>query len=232
MPPTSLPIKHRLSMSETLPTIAPGKRAVIAGRTGCGKTTLAGWLVSRSRQQWIILNPKHTTGYDAMLDSKTLSSFNAKRLDSALDNHRVAIINFSPDQNNPEFMDDVVSYLHNRYDNVGLLVDELYTLHKNGRPGPGLTGWLTRGRERQQSFIGLTQRPKWVSVFCFSEADYICSMALTRKEDRKTVVENSGRDEFHKKLDDRLWRWYQVDRDNQKLWGAVPLPRKPENENG
>lgn len=114
-------------------------------------------------------------------------------------------------------------YLHESFENVGFCIDELYTLHTGGRAGEGLTGVLTRGREMKQSFLGLTQRPAWVSRFCFSESDYVIGMDLALKEDRKRMVDITGNIHFSERLEARKWLFYDVGKDDIKKYSAVPL---------
>ena len=212
-------------MSE-LPEIKTGKRAIISGRTGSGKSTLAGWLLNRSKQHWVILNPKWTAAYKALPESLVLEGFRENAFNTSLERNRYTIINFDGKTANAEYMDEVITYVHSRYENVGLCADELFTLHTGGRPGAGLTSWLTQGRELKQSFIGLTQRPAWISRFCFSEADYIIGMDLSLKEDRKRLHENSGCPYFESRLEPRKWIFYDVANDSVEKYGAVPLLRK------
>ena len=212
-----------------LPTLDPGVRAIAAGRTGSGKTTLAAYLMARrSRQHWLILNAKHTAGYKSLPDVNVLTKFNAREMEKSINKHRFTLLNFARNEMSPEFQDTVISYTHDNFENIGLCVDELYYLHDQGRPGEGLIAWLTRGRERQQTFLGLMQRPKWVSKFCFSESDIIIGMALNLRDDRKTMVEMSGDEGFAAKLSPRLWRCYTVADESADLWGAVPLIQSEE----
>lgn len=208
----------------TLLTLNPGERTVIAGRTGSGKTTLATYLMERrSRQHWVIMNPKNTQGYKALPNAHTLTSYKARDLEKAWELHRFVVLNFARHEMSPDYQDAVIAEIHDNYENVGICADELYYLHDHGRPGEGLVALLTRGRERNQTFLGLMQRPKWVSKFCFSEADNIIGMTLNLKEDRKTLVENTGDEGFAAKLPPRLWRCYTVADESADLWGAVPL---------
>lgn len=209
---------------QPLPSIKPGERAIIAGRTGSGKTTLGTWLLKRSPQRWVIFNPKNTPIYNDLPNVEIMYGFNAKKLDRAVDNAKFMVLNFKPVESEPRFMDACIGWLHEQFDNIGLCADELYTLHDGTRPLPGLTAWLTRGRERKQSFVGLMQRPAWISRFCFSESDYIGGMALQLASDRKTMMQNAGRAEFLKKLDPHYWLWYRVAADSLNLYGPVPLP--------
>lgn len=213
-------------MVQTLPLIEPGKRAAVAGRTGSGKSTLARWLLERSPGHWLILNPKWTKAYSALPDSNTIQGINMKKLDKSLTDYRFTILNPTPQQSGADNLDDLVAYLHATYENIGLCVDELYTMHKNGQAGAGLIGWLTRGRELKQSFLGLTQRPSWVSKFLFSESDFVGEMSLNLQEDRKRMYEITGQPAMLDKLPPRQWLWYDAEADDITLYGAVPMPQR------
>lgn len=214
-----------MAPSNTLPQVNPGQRAIIAGRTGSGKSTLVNFLTKRSPGQWVVLNPKHTKAYSALPGAVTMHGFDLKKLEKLLlkDGVRYVIINPQSHQANMETMDLFIEYMHEHYENVGIVCDELYTLHKNGIPGDGLIGWLTRGRELKQSFIGLTQRPAWISKFLISEADYVCSMSLVLEDDRKTMYKSTGQIEMLKQLPEREWLWYTVKTNKLRHLGAVPL---------
>lgn len=208
----------------TLPILEPGTRTIVAGRTGSGKTSLARFLMqTRNRQHWVIFNPKHTAGYKSLPGAKVLNGWNAKKFDKSLSENRFTIINFDKNELSAEYQDAVLSYIHESYDDIGIAIDELYYLHNNMEAGEGLVGVLTRGRERKQTFLGLVQRPKRISLFSFSEADFIVSMALNLEGDRKRMVEATGDEQFIHSLPKYVWRWYNVDADSSRLWGAVPL---------
>jgi hypothetical protein len=212
-------------MAPTLPTLEPGTRTIVSGRTGSGKTSLARFLMRHQRtpQRWVILNPKHTGGYRQLPDAKILDGWNAKRFQKTIEKHRYVILNFRTQELHPDFMDAVLLYIHETYDNIGICADELYYLHRNGEAGDGLIGILTRGRERKQTFLGLVQRPKRISLFSFSEADYIVGMALNLEGDRKRMVEATGDGRFIESLPKYHWLWYEVDADSSQRWGPVPL---------
>lgn len=206
-----------------LPQIERGKRAILAGRTGSGKTTVANWLIKRSPYHWLIINPKWTGGYKELPDSQIIEGLDYKKIDKSLIEHQFTIVNPKGFENSPEILDALIDYIHNSYENIGVLVDELYSLHKNGRAGAGLIGLLTRGRELGQSFLGLTQRPSWLSAFVFSESDYIGALSLTMKKDKLKMYENSGEERFNQiELEAREWLWYDVGKDRLTKYGAVP----------
>ena len=136
--------------------------------------------------------------------------------------NRFTVINPTSAQADAETMDAFVLWLHQSYTHIGLCVDELYTLHSNGRAGEGLIGWLTRGRELKQSFLGLTQRPAWVSKFLLSESDYLGEMSLTLEADRKVMRDIIGSPEALVKLPPYVWLWYDMSADQLRKFGPVP----------
>ena len=210
----------------TPPKVDPGKRAIVAGRTGSGKSSFACWLLMRSPGHWIILNPKWTLAFKDLPGAVTIEGLDMKKIVKSIEENRFTIVNPMPAQTNPVTLDLFIQWYHETYTSLGMCVDESYAIHQNGRAGAGLIGLLTRGRELKQSFIGLTQRPAYLSKFLFSEADYIVGMSLTMEDDRKRMFEFTGKRAFEEKLPAREWLWYDVAEDELTKWGAVPLPAK------
>jgi hypothetical protein len=217
----------------TLPQIDAGKRCLIAGRTGSGKTTLAGWFLARSKQNWVILNPKHTALYREMPYSVVHRSFDPRAIIRDTKRYKFVILELSGEEARSDYMDGIIAWLHSALHNIALCADELYTLHSgNGRAGEGLTGWLTRGREYKQSFLGLTQRPAWISLFLFSESDLICEMDLTLEEDRDRLYEMTGDKHFLERVTGHRWLCYDVQRASMSLYGPVPPLQLKESSHG
>lgn len=211
--------------SKPPPLVNPGERAVLAGRTGSGKSTLGCWLLQQSPGHWIILNPKWTMAYKNLPDSITIEGLDLKKIAKAMETHRFTIVNPHSHQTDWELLDALLQWVHENYTSIGICVDESYAIHNGGRAGPGLIGILTRGRELKQSFIGMTQRPAFLSKFLFSEADYIVGMALSMVDDRKRMYEFTGRRIFEEKIAPREWLWYDVAADELRKFNPVPLTK-------
>jgi len=209
----------------TQPVINPGKRAIVAGRTGSGKSTLAKWLLQVSPGHWIIINPKNTRAYDALPDSNNIDGIDINKIRNSIMEHRFTIITPKASQLSPETLDLLIEWIIGDYTDIGVCIDELYAVHKNGQAGAGLIGLLTRGRELKQSFLGLTQRPAWLSKFLFSESDYIGGMALNLADDRKRMYEFTGKAAFLEKLPAQDWLWYDVGLDLVRSFNPVPLTK-------
>jgi hypothetical protein len=205
------------------PRVDIGKRALIAGRTGSGKSTVACYLLTRSAQNWLILNPKHTAAYKDLPEVVMHKQFKEWAVSRSIERNKFTLLNLSGSQAGPHFQDDILQWVHENYKDVGVCVDELYTMHVGGRAGEGLMGYLTRGRELRQTFIGLTQRPAWISLFLTSEADYIASMDLVREDDRERMYQATGQDAFFSRVTGYRLLWYAVPEDTLTLYGPVPL---------
>lgn len=207
----------------TTPKITAGKRLLVAGRTGSGKSALACWFLQRSQQTWVVLNPKHTGAYKNLPDSNVVKSLDPKKVSDSIKKYKYTIVNPPSSTADPDTMDAFIMWLHDSWTNIGLCCDELYAIHKGGHAGQGLLGWLTRGRELKQSFLGLTQRPAFLSQFLFSESDYIVSMSLSLKKDRKRMEEMTDRPAFNKVLDKYYWLYYDISNESLRYFEPIPV---------
>lgn len=209
---------------QNLPIIKPGQRVIAAGRTGSGKSVWAKWMLQRSPLTWIILNPKHTAAYNDLPNSMIVKSLSMQDIEKGINKgFDYIIVNPGSHEAQPDSLDAFIMGLHDQWQSIGLCCDELYTLHKAAVAGPGLIGWLTRGRELKQSFLGLTQRPAWLTQFLFSESDYICSLSLSLEKDKKRMVEMTGQDAFNSRIPPHHWLWYSVGTEQLNYYGPVPL---------
>lgn len=81
-------------------------------------------------------------------------------------------------------------YLQLGYDHFGAsfhYIDETYNWHNRGQCGAGLLGLLTRGRSKGKTTLMATQRPSWISRFCFTESQKFYVHQLLDMRDRKTL---------------------------------------------
>lgn len=174
----------------------PGQRGIIIGQTGSGKTLGAIWHMQQAPfDNVIVLDTKGEPNFNKLArDDETINFYNsAAAFSSAL---KKPLANFSivrPEPNeliDLDYLDSVLMDIYNRGRECLVYVDEAYQWHINGRAGAGLTGLLTRGRSKGISTLLSTQRPAWISRFCFSESQKFYVYKLSDKRDVKTVSEH------------------------------------------
>ncbi len=203
--------------------LKPGTRTFITGKTGSGKSSVAATLLKMSGQRWLLIDPKR--------DDKlaTLKPFRIKKMDSAevwkawQAGHKYVSLT-PPPKTGPMQVDEFILECFELYTNFGVYVDELYYIHNHGGCGPGLTAVLTRGRSEKVTFMGATQRPAFVSMFCITEADYIAQFRLALPKDRKRVYDVTGVEQMLvNPPDDYGWYYYEISKEVFKYF--VP-PKK------
>jgi Cdc6-like AAA superfamily ATPase len=206
-----------------MPRLKRGTRTFIAGSTGSGKTTLATEFIKASPQHVIIFNPKHTAGYVRLKGINTLEDVKMAKIEKSIVQNKITSLNLPSEYFEAEPQDEILLYLHLKYNNVMIVADELGTLHKNGRSFRGLKSVLTLGRELNQTFIGLTQRPSWIDGHVISEADHLGVMRLNMLRDRKRINEEIGHPAVLEKLENRRWFWYDVEADRLRLFNPLRI---------
>ena len=177
------------------PIITKGQRVAIWGRAGVGKTTLSKWAMFRSPLKWIVLDTKIDDGFDGFRALNKLPSMGA--VGQILRDNKLAIVRpTTSEANNPRALDEWLGEVHDSWNNVGVLIDEGYQVALGSNAGPGLTGLLTRGRQRGQAVIVGSQRPARLPLFCFTEANHYFVMQLSSKDDKKKVYDYTGKKEI------------------------------------
>jgi len=149
-----------------------------------------------------------------------------KKVEKEMARHKFVVVNPLSREATPDTLDDFIMYFHENWKGVALCCDELYSVHKSGRAGQGLISWLTRGRELKQTFLGLTQRPAWLSQFLFSESDWIVGLALNLEKDRERMVEMTCQAAFLRRIPPYHWLSYGVEKEELQYFGPVPLVKK------
>lgn len=186
-------------------------RHAIVGRTGCGKTVLAAWMLSQrdwDLKPWII--------YDFKGD-ELIAELPARQIDlrTVPDEPGLYIVRPLPDQ-----QDEITDHLFRiwEHENCGLYIDEAYMI---GQHNTGYRAILTQGRSKRIPVISLSQRPVKVDTFTLSEADFIQTFALNSFRDKKTMEEYMPVD-MDEKLPEHYSWYYDVGKD--KLFRFVPVP--------
>ncbi len=191
-------------------------RLAIIGRTGTGKTVMGAYQLSmRSFDQmpWIIIDTKRDRLVNS-IEGLQICTFNRVPRDPGL-----YILHAGP--NDADAIDDFLLRIWEQ-ENTGLYVDEGYNIPQ----GANWDGLLTQGRSKRIPMIVLTQRPKWMSKFTWSEADYIQWFWLNYIDDRKTIrgYLPETPDVINKRLPPFWSYWYDVKQD--KIFTMKPSPNE------
>jgi hypothetical protein len=84
-------------------------------------------------------------------------------------------------------LDAYCRLVYNQFGSCTIYFDELYHWHNRGIPTNGFVGLLTRGRSKGKAVLQSTQRPGWISRFCFTESQKFYIHLLSDKRDRLTL---------------------------------------------
>lgn len=164
------------------------QRAIIIGTTGCGKTTLARYVMSWY-QYAVVYDTKGQIDWD---DFKTVRSWNE------LQSYQIEYpkLHYIPTLEESQNRDSIEAFFKWVYlrENCVLYVDELSYVCDSTTPPFWLSNILMRGRELGIGFIGSTQRPKRIPLVLFSEADNWFCFKLRLDEDAERVEKTLGVD--------------------------------------
>jgi len=169
-----------------------GERAIIIGQTGSGKTAFARWLLSHMPGSIIYdtkIEPKFNSLSGRVICKDVVSGIEAYRKD---DKNEVKYAVVRPSvviTQEPKLLDEMLYYHYENGRNLTAYLDETYQFHVNGKAGPGLLSLLTRGRSRGITTVMATQRPAWLSRFCFTESQKFYIFPVVDKRDWKTISE-------------------------------------------
>lgn len=150
---------------------------VLVGRNGSGKTQAAAWQLSMrsyDAMPWIILNSKN----DRLLNRT-----------GAVELPLHAAIPRKPGLYMVRHMPrdpaaDALLMRAWKKENVGIFVDEVYNLPRNG---DGFHALLTQGRSKYVPLILCVQRPVFVDRSVWSECNYAQIFSMTNGRDRKII---------------------------------------------
>lgn len=209
-----------------------GQRGIIVGQTGSGKTMGAIWQLQQSPlSPVIILDTKGEPAFNNIArDEERLEVYHGgeKFLNAWKKREQPEYIIVRPDPEEiaePLLMDAILSGIYYAGKPALIYIDEAYQWHINGRAGAGLVGLLTRGRSKGMTTLISTQRPAWISRFCFSEAQKFYVYRLADRRDMKTLAEyipDFSEKDIAKKF---FFYYYDIDMERCIMYKPVPMPK-------
>lgn len=188
------------------------ERTVIVGATGSGKTQSALYQLSNRRydqRPWIIYNYKCDKSIDNIPYAVHMNT------DDMPTQPGIYIVHPHPDDT-----EEVQAQMWEiwRREDIGVYIDEGFMVGRNNRAFRAL---LTQGRSKNIPIITLSQRPVWLDVFVFSEADFYQIFRLNYKEDIKNVGKFVDGD-ITQKLPKYFSYYYEVGEDALSRLQPVP----------
>ena len=170
-------------MTLKLTEINPGltDRACFVGQTGCGKTTLARYLL-QYRKYVVCIDGKDSLKWAGYKRLTTLKKVVEDRSDRII---------YAP--NDAELRDEtyINAFFHWVYKrkNTTVYIDEVYSITDGEVISDYYHACLTRGRERNVSVFSATQRPKQIPQAIMSESEHFYMFRLALPQDRKKMTE-------------------------------------------
>lgn len=185
-------------------TIKSNSRVALVGATGTGKTFLARYML-QNVTRLLVLDPKSTLRGRWGLDEWTNKSRRALYKGEPLR----ARVSAEPGESG---LYESVLFDAYHAGNVLIYIDEVYGIAPVGtRPGEYLTAVYTRGRELGVGVVAATQRPAWVPLFIFSEADSYILFRLKLEADKRRMAEFMGAEVLEPITDPHGFWVYQND---------------------
>lgn len=189
-------------------------RTSVIGRTGSGKTVMGAWLLSEQpfdRMPYIVIDYKGDELFDGLDRIKEIGLDELPK--------QPGLYRIRP---RPELDDEATEAWLMRVwerERTGLFVDETYMLPNKG----AFRGILTQGRSKRIPVLALSQRPSFLPLFVFSEADFFAVFHLSIHDDKlkvKRMINGNAVDplpEYHS------W-WYDVKHDQRFIMKPAPSP--------
>lgn len=192
----------------------PRHRMAIIGRTGSGKTHFASWVLAQAnwdKRPWVILDYKR----DDILDELPTEEI---RVDARRIPRHPGLYIVHPGPKDDDHVEALLWKIWQR-GHTGVYVDEGHILPDQG----GLQAVLTQGRSKFIPTIVLSQRPKWLNRFVFTESEFFTLFHLNDKRDRLTIGELLPEQAKEPRPPRHSW-YYDVE--NNALFRMKPVPNR------
>ncbi|HEY7162860.1 MAG TPA: hypothetical protein VH815_16485 [Acidobacteriota bacterium] len=169
-------------------------RGVLIGKTGCGKTTLARFLIEDPNKHWSVTwNPKGSENVFSWYTQKHVSSLR-ELYDESQEEENNRLV-YTPHPLKARDEKDQYEFFYWIYDrrNTRLYIDEATEIvYTSFKPPEYLTACLNRGRERGVSTLTATQRPSGVPMNILSESEHYYVFKLLLHQDKQRVEQITG----------------------------------------
>src|SRR5215813_10656620 len=160
-------------------------RGVLIGHTGCGKTTLAKFLIEDYQKPYSVTwDPKGSESIEKWKNQEHVT--NQTDLREAEENRLV----YTPSPLLAEDENDQFAFFYWIYERkfTRLYIDEATSIAYNGlKPPRYLTAVLNRGRERGISTLTATQRPSGVPMNILSESEHYYVFKTNLPQDKQRI---------------------------------------------
>lgn len=190
------------------------QRIVVMGHTGCGKTQFANWLLSQASiqsQPWVVIDYKGDELINQIPWRREIGYNDTPKYPG------VHVIHPLP--GDEAALDDFLMKIYHR-GNTGIYVDEAFMMPPmpKFRAYPAL---ITQGRSKHIPMISLTQKPRYVPMPVFSEADFMSAFFLVDKRDRQRANDFMPVD-LERELPPYHSHYYRVK--DRARFGLLPAP--------
>lgn len=218
-------------INKALPEL--GQRSLLIGQTGSGKTNFAVVLLKALPfSPFVVYDTKEEPKFHSLPKHQIVETESERN--DALNDENIDFVIVRPPariSNDPESMDQMLLSHYDDLHGVGAYCDEIYAFHRaSGRSMIGLNSLLTRGRSRGITTIMSTQRPAWLSKFCYTESQKFFVFLLLHEDDRKHVAKFIPNYDINT-TQPKHGFWQYSEGDSQpKLFSAVPLVKPPKQE--
>lgn len=192
-------------------------RTAVVGRTGSGKTQAGAFLLGLKNFAsfpWIVFDTK---GDDLLGEIRKMPGAKTMRFSDPIPKTGLHFIRPLPHEMRSDAGEEFLWKIHKR-GRVGVFFDEGYMLDKFSN---ALAALYTQGRSLKIPMITLSQKPKYLTPFTWSEADFFMVFDLNDRNDRKRIGEFMPAD-LDRPLRPFHSLWYDVGRRSVTEFAPVP----------